>query len=257
MIADRLNLSGCLALVTGASSGFGEHFAKLLSQQGADLVLAARRIDKLKALAEAIEVAGGKALAVAMDVTDPASVAAAFAAIEAQYKRPCDIIINNSGVGQTSWMVDTTEEEWSSIVDTNLSGVWRVAQQAAKALISAETPGNIVNIASITARRPGHMISGYGASKAAVEQLTRNMALELARSNIRVNAIAPGYFKTGMTGDYLDSAEGDRMRKRIALKRFGEYSDLDFPLLTLVSDAGAYLTGTTFVVDGGHTLVSL
>ena len=251
------SLAGKCALVTGASSGLGEHFAKTLAKQGATVVLAARRLEKLKSLQSEIETAGGQAFAVTMDVTSADSVASAFAAIDTEFSAPCDILINNSGVGQASWFVDTTEEEWANIVDTNLTGVWRVAQQASKALIAAGNPGSIVNIASITAQQPSHMISGYAASKAAVDHLTRNMALELSRYGIRVNAIAPGYFKTAINDDYLDSEAGDRMRKRIAMRRFGDYADLEGPLLLLASDASAYMTGSTITVDGGHTLMAL
>ena len=251
------SLAGQHALVTGASSGLGEHFAKTLARKGATVVLAARRLDKLKTLASEIEAEGGQAFAVAMDVTSADSVTNAFAAIEKEFNAPCNILINNSGVGQASWFVDTTEAEWASIVDTNLTGVWRVAQQASKALIAAGQPGTIINIASITAQQPSLMISGYAASKAAVDHLTRNMAIELSRYGIRVNAIAPGYFKTAINDDYLDSEAGDRMRKRIAMRRFGDYSDLEGPLLLLASEASAYMTGTTITVDGGHSLLPL
>lgn len=251
------SLDGRLALVTGASSGLGEHFAQTLSSNGATVVLAARRLERLQALQSKIEASGDKAFAVEMDVTSPDSVTAAFAAIHTEYAAPCDILINNSGIGQASWFTDTTEEEWASIVDTNLTGVWRVAQQASKALIKAGKPGAIVNIASITGLQPSPMISGYAASKAAVDHLTRNMAIELSRYGIRVNAIAPGYFKTAINDEYLDSEHGDQMKKRIAMRRFGNYEDLDGPILLLASDAGAYMTGATIVVDGGHTLVPL
>ena len=250
-------LAGHCALVTGASSGLGEHFAKTLAKQGAKVVLAARRLEKLQALQSLIEAEGGEAFAVSMDVTSAESVEAAFKSISDHYDEPCDILINNSGIGQASWFVETTEEEWSNILDTNLTGVWRVAQHASKALIKAGKPGSIVNIASITGLQPSQMISGYAATKAAVDHLTRNMAIELSRYGIRVNAIAPGYFKTAINDEYLDSDVGDRMRKRIAMRRFGNYEDLEGPLLLLASDAGAYMTGATIVVDGGHTLLPL
>jgi len=250
-------LAGRIALVTGASGGLGEHFARTLSRSGASVVLAARRMEKLRALQTQIEAEGGQAFSAEMDVTSVESVKSAFAAIEAHYGTACDILINNSGVGQGSWFVNTSEEEWASIVDTNFTGVWRVAQHASNALIKAQKPGSIVNIASITALQPSPMISGYAASKAAVDHLTRNMAYELARNDIRVNAIAPGYFITPINEHYLTSESGQRMKKRIAMKRFGQYSDLDGALLLLASDAGRYMTGTTIVVDGGHTLTPL
>ena len=251
------SLSGHRALVTGASSGLGDHFAKTLAKRGATVILAARRLEKLQALQSLIEAEGGQAFAVSMDVTSPESVEAAFKAIENEYGEPCDILVNNSGIGQESWFIDTTEEEWSNILDTNLTGVWRVAQHASKALIKAGKPGSIINIASITGVQPSQMISGYAASKAAVDHLTRNMAVELSRYGIRVNAIAPGYFKTAINDAYLDSEHGDRMRKRIAMRRFGKYEELEGPLLLLASEAGAYMTGATIVVDGGHTLLPL
>lgn len=256
-MANENALAGRQALVTGASSGLGEHFAKTLAIQGATVVLAARRLEKLKALEAQIKADGGDAFAVQMDVTTAASVTAAFDAIEKEFQTPCDVLINNSGIGQASWFTDTTEEEWSNIIDTNLTGVWRVAQHASKAMIAAKKPGSIVNIASITGLQPSQMISGYAASKAAVDHLTRNMAIELARYGIRANAIAPGYFVTAINDEYLNSELGERMKKRIAMRRFGNYSDLDGPLLLLASDAGAYMTGATIVVDGGHTLLPL
>lgn len=256
-MASEHSLTGRYALVTGASSGLGEHFAKTLARQGATVALAARRLEKLKLVQAQIKAEGGKAFAVEMDVTRPGSVSTAFETIQSEMGTPCDILINNSGVGQASWFTDTTEEEWSSIIDTNLTGVWRVAQHASKALIAAGKPGSIVNIASITGLQPSQMISGYAASKSAVDHLTRNMAIELSRYGIRVNAIAPGYFKTAINDEYLDSELGDRMKKRIAMRRFGDYADLEGPLLLLASDAGAYMTGATIVVDGGHTLLPL
>ena len=251
------DLTGKLALVTGASSGLGEHFAKTLAAQGATVVLAARRLEKLNALKQDIENDGGKAFAVRMDVTSLSSVEAAFAAIQSEFKRPCDTLINNSGVAHSSWFVDTDEEEWNAVIDTNLSGAWRVAKHAAKAMIADQQPGSIVNIASITGLRSSPMIAGYAASKAAVIHLTQNMALELARYQIRVNSISPGYFTTPINEDYLQTEHGQAMKKRIAMRRFGNHEDLNGPLLLLVSDAIAYMTGSNIVVDGGHTLTPL
>ena len=211
-MTETINLQGQAALITGASSGLGAHFATVLAEQGATVVLAARRLEKLDALKAEIEARGGNALAVTMDVTSATSVTAAFEAIANQLSSPCSIVINNSGVGQESWFVDTTEEEWANIIDTNLTGVWRVAKHAGKRLMDAGQAGSIINIASITAQRPAYMVSGYAASKAAVEQLTRNMALEFARSKIRVNAIAPGYFSTSINDSFLSSEAGERMR---------------------------------------------
>lgn len=256
-LADRLNLSGKLALVTGASGGLGAHFARTLSEAGATVILAARRLDRLKALETELVEAGGKAFSVAMDVTSPQSVDGAFAAISAEFGRPADIIVNNSGIGQASWFHETPEDEWQSVIETNLNGVWRVAKAATNALIKAGQPGSIVNIASITAQKPAMMNVAYSASKAAVDHMTRNMAVEAARHRIRVNAIAPGYYKTDINADYLESEAGARMAKRIPMRRFGDYQELDGALVLLASDAASYMTGTTITVDGGHTLSPL
>ena len=253
-LADRLNLSGKLALVTGASGGLGAHFARTLSEAGATVILAARRLDRLKALETELVEAGGKAFSVAMDVTSPQSVDGAFAAISAEFGRAADIIVNNSGIGQASWFHETPEDEWQSVIETNLNGVWRVAKAATNALIKAGQPGSIVNIASITAQKPAMMNVAYSASKAAVDHMTRNMAVEAARHRIRVNAIAPGYYKTDINADYLESEAGQNMRRRVPQRRFGEPKDLDGPLLLLAGDQSHYMTGVIIPVDGGHSL---
>lgn len=251
------DLSGKVALVTGSSGGLGESFARALSDAGAEVVLAARRLEKLEALGTELKDKGGKAHAVKMDVDDPASVEAAFARIKDKLSRPCDIIVNNSGISRDNWFTQMSEEDWRAVMSTNLDGVWRVAKYGANALIEAGKPGSIINIASITARRPQHTIAAYAASKAAVEHFTRVMALELARSGIRANAIAPGYFKTDINDDFLDSEQGEKMRKRVPMRRYGEYKELAGALLLLASDAGSYMTGSTIVVDGGHLVSTL
>ena len=251
------DLSGKRALVTGASSGLGEHFARVLSAQGAEVVLAARRLEKLEALASELTSAGGAALPVAMDVTSADSVTSAFDEISKRLAGPCDIIVNNSGIGQASWFQETTEDEWQAIIDTNLTGVWRVAKAATNALLQAGQPGSIINISSITALQPSLMNVGYGGTKAAVDHMTRDMAVEVSRYGIRVNAIAPGYFKTAINDEYLDSEHGDKMRKRIPMRRFGQHSELSGALMLLASDAGSYMTGETIRVDGGHVLMPL
>lgn len=246
------DLSGKIALVTGASSGLGAHFAKTLASQGASVVLAARRKDRLEALAEEIKAVGGKALAVTMDVTDTASVEAAFDTAIAELGIP-DIIINNSGLSRESWIAKMDEADWDLVMDTNLKGVWRVAKAAANRLMDAGKPGSLINIASITALRVTPTAGAYAASKAAVDHLTRTMAVEFARYGIRVNAIAPGYFLTEINDHFFDTPEGDKMKRRIPMKRIGNIDELTGPLLLLASEAGSYMTGATVVVDGGHT----
>jgi NAD(P)-dependent dehydrogenase (short-subunit alcohol dehydrogenase family) len=244
-------------LVTGASSGLGEHFAHVLAGAGASVVIAARRMDRLERVAAEISAKGGRALPVEMDVTREDSVTGAFAEIQDALGRPCDIIINNSGMSREGWYREQSEEDWNAVIDTNLTGVWRVGKAATNAMIAVGVKGSIVNIASITAHRTQMMTTAYCVSKAGVDHLTRHMALESARYGIRVNAISPGYYKTAINDDYLDSEAGDAMRKRIAMRRFGEYKELDGALLLLASDAGSYMTGSTLVVDGGHLLSPL
>ncbi len=254
---DLFNVRGRTALVTGASSGLGRHFAQVLADAGAYVVVAARRMDRLEEVAANIEKRGGKALPVEMDVTSEDSVTGAFAEIAEALGRPCDILVNNSGLSRDDWFNKMSEADWNAVIDTNLTGVWRVAKHATNAMIAGGKGGSIINIASITAFRPVHTLAAYASSKAAVDHLTRVMALEAARSGIRVNAIAPGYFKTEINDEFLDSEEGQKMAKRIVMRRFGAYKELDGALLLLASDAGSYMTGTTIVVDGGHLQMSL
>ncbi len=248
------SLANRTALVTGASSGLGEHFAHVLAGAGATVVIAARRMDRLEDVAADIAAKGGKALPVEMDVTRDGSVVAAFDSIREALGRPCDIVINNSGMSRSGWFREQSDEDWNAVMDTNLTGVWRVGKHATNAMIAAGAKGAIVNIASITAHRTQFMTTAYCVSKAGVDHLTRHMALENARYGIRVNAISPGYYKTAINDEYLDSEAGEAMRKRIAFRRFGEYRELDGALLLLSSEAGSYMTGSTIVVDGGHLL---
>jgi NAD(P)-dependent dehydrogenase (short-subunit alcohol dehydrogenase family) len=251
------SLANKTALVTGASSGLGEHFAQVLSEAGAHVVLAARRLERLEALAAKIERAGGKALPVEMDVTDPDSVEAAFATIKESLGRPCDVIVNNSGLSREGWFTDMSEEDWNLVINTNLNGVWRVAKHGARAMKEAGASGSIINIASITAHRTQMLTTAYCVSKAGVDHMTRQMAVEMARYNVRVNAISPGYYKTAINDDYLDSEAGEKMRKRVPMRRFGVYEELNGALLLLASEAGSYMQGATVVVDGGHMLAPL
>jgi NAD(P)-dependent dehydrogenase (short-subunit alcohol dehydrogenase family) len=248
-----LSLAGKTALVTGASSGLGEHFARVLAGAGAAVALAARRLDRLRQLEAEIRAAGGKAWAVELDVSDPLSVARAFEAAQAS-AGPITIIINNAGVPSGSYFVKTSEEEWRDVMAVNLDGVFRIGREAARRMIASRTGGSIVNIASILGFGAIKSLSAYAASKAAVVSLTKSMALELARERIRVNAIAPGYFSTEINAGFLESAAGRRLLSKVPMGRAGNLAELDGPLLLLASEAGAFMTGSVITVDGGHLL---
>jgi NAD(P)-dependent dehydrogenase (short-subunit alcohol dehydrogenase family) len=247
------SLKGKTALVTGASSGLGQHFARVLARAGASVVIAARRLDRLHILAEEIEAAGGRAAPVALDVTDPVSVKRAFEAAEAALGR-ISVLINNAGVPSGSYFLNTTEEDWRAVMAVNLDGVFRVGQEAARRMVAGGAGGAIVNIASMLSFGVLKSVSAYSASKAAVASLTKSMALELARHKIRVNALAPGYFLTELNDAYLTSAAGRRMLAGVPLARAGALPELDGPLLLLASDAGSFMTGSILAVDGGHLL---
>lgn len=247
------DLSGKRALVTGASSdGFGAHFARLLARSGAEVIVSARRLPALEALVEDIRTNGGAAHAVAMDVTNVASVEAAVAAAG-----PLDILANNAGVAVTKAFLDHDEADYDFVMDTNLKGCWAVGSAVARSMRDAGRGGSIINTASITGYRTGPGIAPYAASKAGVIHLTNQMAVELARYGIRVNAIAPGFFLTDINRDQLDGVQGDLLKKRVPMRRYGEYHDLDGAMLLLASDASAFMTGSCIAVDGGHSVNAL
>lgn len=256
MALPDFRLEGRTALVTGASSGLGRHFARTLAAAGAAVAVAARRTDKLASLVDEIVTEGGRAHAVALDVTDAAPVHAAFDAIAAWRGVP-DVIVNNAGVAVARPLHEQTEADWDGVLDTNLKGAWLVAQEGSRRLVAQGQGGAVVNIASITGERVAGGVAPYCASKAALLQLTRAMALELASSHIRVNALAPGYVATELNRDFLASSAGQRLMSRIPQKRFGEPSDLDGALLLLASEAGRFMTGSVIAVDGGHLVSSL
>jgi NAD(P)-dependent dehydrogenase (short-subunit alcohol dehydrogenase family) len=253
---EQFRLNGRRALVTGASSGLGRHFALSLAQAGASVIVAARSVDKLAETVAEIEAAGGKAFAVPLDVTDLESVKSGFDRIESA-GGVADVIVNNAGLAVSRPLFEQTEADWDSVLDTNLKGAWLVAQEGARRLVAAKRPGSIVNIASITGERVAGGVVPYCTSKAGVMHLTRAMALELARHGIRVNALAPGYVQTELNRDFLASEAGERLKSRIPQRRFGLPEELDGPLLLLASDAGAYITGSIVFADGGHLVSSL
>ena len=250
------SLIGHAVLVTGASSGLGAHFAATLARAGAKVALAARRTDRLEALAANIKAAGGAAHAVALDVTDPASIVAGFDTAEAALG-PITILVNNAGIPSQSSFLQVSGKEWRDTLAVNLDGVFAVGQEAARRMAMGGAGGSIINIASILGFANAKTLSPYCASKAAVVSLTKSMALELARDRIRVNAIAPGYFSTEINAGFLDTEPGKKMVARIPMRRFGSLPDLDGPLLLLASDAGRFMTGSVITVDGGQLLVGV
>jgi len=254
-LADQLfDLTGRVAMVTGASTGLGWRFAQVLAGQGAKVVLAARRTDKLEALKAQIEAEGGAAHCVALDVADKASIVAAFEAAEAAFG-PVSIQINNAGMAVEKMVLETTEDDWRSIMDVNLDAVWWCSQEAAKRMVAAQVPGCIINTSSVLANNAMPTLAAYSVTKAGVSQMTRSMAVEFARHKIRVNALAPGYIVTEINEEALSSPKGDVLRKGIPQRQFGTPEDLDGALLLLASEkAGRFMTGEVVVVDGGHSV---
>ena len=255
-VSNMLSMAGKTALVTGASSGLGEHFARVLAAAGASVVVAARRTDRLETLVQELRAGGASAMAVALDVSSADSVEHALDTIEAELGVP-DVLVNNAGVGASRYSLKVDEENWDFIMDTNLKGAWRVARGTAARAVAAGKPCSIVNIASILGLRVGFGESVYAASKAAVVQLTKAMALELGRKNIRVNALCPGYFSTELNSEYLASEQGQAMLGATPGGRAGELPELSAPLLLLASDAGSFINGVALPVDGGHLVSSL
>jgi NAD(P)-dependent dehydrogenase (short-subunit alcohol dehydrogenase family) len=257
MSKNIFDLTGRVALVTGASSGLGEHFAQVLADAGAKVVVAARRVDRLEALVEKIKSAGGNAAAVAMDVTSADSVKTAF--IDAQKAfGTLDILVNNAGVAKSMTFAKTQEDDWEYVVDTNLKSAWRVARAFVDQLSIAGKPGSIVNISSILGIGVGYGESLYATSKAGLIHLTKHMALELMRNQVRVNALCPGYIETEINTDYFKSERGQAyLKTNIPSKKLGQVENLSGALLLLASDAGAFITGVALPVDGGHLLHSL
>jgi NAD(P)-dependent dehydrogenase (short-subunit alcohol dehydrogenase family) len=250
------SLEGKVCLVTGASSGLGANFARVLAAAGATVVVAARRTDKLAQLVAEITADGGSASAVALDVTSPDSVIAALSELTSRHTG-LDVLVNNAGVAASRHSLKVSEEDWDHIMDTNLKGAWRVARAAAAQAADTGHPLSIINVASILGLRVGFGESVYGVSKAGVIQLTKALALELARKGIRVNAICPGYFATEMNSDYLHSDAGLAFLAKTPAGRMGEVSELSGPLLLLASDAGSFINGAIIPVDGGHLVSSL
>ena len=251
----EVNFNGKVALVTGASSGLGARFAKILAEAGAQVVLAARRVERLKEVRAEIESNGGAAHIVTMDVTDHDSIKSAIAHAETE-AGPIDILINNSGVSSTQRLVDVTPEDYRFVMDTNLQGAFFVAQEAAKRMIlrakgDPSRQHRIINIASVAGLRVLSQIGVYCMSKAGVVQMTKAMALEWGRHGINVNAICPGYIETEINREYFQSEGGQKLIDMLPRKRIGYPEDLDGLLLLLSADESRFINGAIITADDG------
>ncbi|MCX5506818.1 SDR family NAD(P)-dependent oxidoreductase [Pseudomonas sp. BJa3] len=251
-LARLFSLDGRRALVTGASSGLGRHFAQTLAAAGAEVLVTARREAPLQALVETIQASGGRARAFALDVTRRDDVCRVLDAAG-----PLDVLVNNAGVSDSQALLDCDDGSWDRVLDTNLKGAWTVAQESARRMVAAGQGGSLINVTSILASRVAGAVGPYLAAKAGLAHLTRAMALELARHGIRVNALAPGYVMTDLNEAFLASDAGQRLRSRIPSRRYSQPADLDGALLLLASDAGRGMSGSEIVVDGGHLCSSL
>jgi NAD(P)-dependent dehydrogenase (short-subunit alcohol dehydrogenase family) len=249
--SELFDLTGRVALVTGASSGLGVQFAEVLAENGAAVALVARRLDRLSGVKARIEAAGGRAIAVEADVLDRAAMVRAFDVVEAAFGT-VTVLVNNAGVAHAGRAVEMPDAEWRRVLATNLDAVFFWAQEGARRMLAAGKPGAIVNIASVLGFGVAKGVVAYTTAKAGVVQMTKALGLELAFKGIRVNAIAPGWFVTDLNRDFLEGEAGDKLKREVPVGRFGEDGDLDGALLLLASDAGRYMAGTTIVVDGGQ-----
>jgi NAD(P)-dependent dehydrogenase (short-subunit alcohol dehydrogenase family) len=254
-VSIEVNFEGKTALITGASSGLGARFAKILAQAGAQVVLASRRVERLKELRAEIESNGGAAHVVPLDVTDYASIKSAVAHAETE-AGPIDILVNNSGVSTTQRLVDVTPEDYAHVMDTNQRGAFFVAQEIAKRMI-ARAKGDpkkqhrIINIASVAGLRVLPQIGIYCMSKAAVVHMTKSMAAEWGKYGINVNAICPGYIGTEINAEYFDSERGQALINILPRKRIGKPEDLDGLLLLLAAEESHFINGAIVTADDG------
>lgn len=254
----EVNLEGKVALVTGASTGLGESFAKVLAKAGASVILASRKQDKLKELRAEIEADGGEAHTVFLDVTNHDSIRAAVAHAETEVGA-IDILVNNTGVSRQARLIDTTEEDFDFVFDTNVRGSFFMAQEVAKRMISHQKAhphkqARIINIASVAAMRVLSQIGVYCMSKTAIIQMTKAMALEWGKYNINVNVICPGYIDTEMNHDRWTTEAGQKFIQGMPRHRIGKPEDLNGLMLLLASDASHFINGSVLTIDDGLSL---
>ena len=254
----NIDLSGRVALITGASSGLGKQFAKTLAQAGAAVVLAGRRVERLKTLRAEIEAGGGDAHIVTLDVTDPDSIKSAVAHAETEVGA-IDILVNNSGVSTTQKLTEVTPDDYDYIFDTNTRGAFFVAQEVGKRMMArarGAAPGTfiggrIVNIASMAGLRVLGQIGVYCMSKSAVIHMTRAMALEWGKFGINVNAICPGYIDTEINHQHWQTEQGQKLVSMLPRKRVGQPKDLDVVLMMLCSNESHFVNGAVIAADDG------
>jgi NAD(P)-dependent dehydrogenase (short-subunit alcohol dehydrogenase family) len=257
-VAFQIDLSGRVAMVTGASSGLGEQFARVLSQAGAAVVLAARRVERLKTLRAELEAAGGDAHVVALDVTDTDSIRSAVAHAETEMGT-IDILVNNSGISTTQKLVDVTPEDFDDVMGVNTRGAFFMAQEVGRRMIARSrgaapgtfTGGRIVNVASMAGLRPLSQIGVYAMSKAAVIHMTKAMALEWGRYGINVNALCPGYIDTEINHHHWQTEAGQKLVQMLPRKRVGQPKDLDLVLLMLCANESHFVNGAVIAADDG------
>lgn len=255
-MAFDFNLAGTTVLVTGAFSGLGLHFSKTLAAQGCRVAMCGRRLLSGQTLAQSLCDEGQTAQAFALDVTDAISIARCLQEVTSTLGRP-SVLVNNAGVAHHSPALATSDDSWNQTIEVNLNGVWKMTRAFADSLREVDAPGRVVNIASILGLRVAQQVTAYAVCKAGVIQMTKALALELARHRIRVNAIAPGYFETDLNRDFFESEAGERLVMRIPMRRLGKPAELDGPILLLASGASSFMTGSVVTVDGGHLISSL
>jgi gluconate 5-dehydrogenase len=244
------DLTGKIALVTGASRGLGKHFALALARAGVDVAITSRTLASLDETARELAALGRRVLPVALDVRDHASIQSAVAAVDTHFGR-IDILVNNAGCNIRNAALNVTWDDWNTILDTNLRGPFFVAQAVARHMTAAGR-GRIINIGSVTSVAGYAGLGPYGASRGGIKQLTMSLAADWGPSGVTVNCLAPGWFKTAQNAVMYEDADWVRyLSDKIPLRRPGSVDDLTGALLFLSSDASAYVTGQTLLVDGG------